>query len=215
MRAANTLAANASSCAFATRHMDWCAMGRRFSDIVGRDGFREIAVPAKLRGTARRTRLFEQPIVRGRLLVVRQSRRFGRGVIPLASGIGRPRPDLIPGRPHRRRQPVAALQQAQHREYTAEDRERLGEYRISEAPCQTGLEAREIDLCGAGFQFGARRMSPWSAAWRTASGIASACSAVRPAPVSCRAIAWVSNTESFYHGGSGGCPVGLSLRRTY
>ena len=42
--------------------------------------------------------------------------------------------DLVPGKSHRRRLPVASLQRAQHREHAAEDRESLREHRASETP---------------------------------------------------------------------------------
>ncbi len=53
-----------------------------------------------------------------------------------------------------------SFQQAQHREYAAQNRERLFQHRTSEAPRQASLQAGKITLSGERLQFGARRIVP-------------------------------------------------------
>ena len=53
-----------------------------------------------------------------------------------------------------------SFQQAQHREYAAQNRERVCQHRTSEAPRQASLQAGKIALSGERLQFGARRIVP-------------------------------------------------------
>ena len=96
-----------------------------------------------------------------------------------------------------------SFQQAQHREYAAQNRERLS----SIAPAKRHVRRASKLARSPSVERDSSSVrvvsSPCSAAWRTMSMMAPAYWVARPEPVSCRAIAWVSITKSCYHGCSG------------
>lgn len=124
------------------------------------------------------------------------SRLLLRGVGAPAGEAGGAGADPVPGKPHRRWQP-------QHREYAAQNRERLS----SIAPAKRHVRRASKLARSPSVERDSSSVrvvsSPCSAAWRTMSMMAPAYWVARPEPVSCRAIAWVSITKSCYHGCSG------------